>query len=157
MYSWVYRDLLSSAMRWEITVASWKQMRKQKSINTVFQHSFFTVCYFKRVLLIPHSIFSLPFARVQDKTIKIVQERLQGMSDSPELSPHAKHNGPMQVRHKTSGICLQILSFIRQWKNGGKPQKHTDCQYGYWKQLLQELLAFSQYKCDLLTLRFMSK
>lgn len=43
MYSCVYRDLLSSAMRWEITVASWKQVRKENSINTAFQNNFFTV------------------------------------------------------------------------------------------------------------------
>lgn len=96
MYSCVYRDLLSSAMRWEITVASWKQARKERSIKTI-SALFVNSLLLKGVLipysthfLIPHSSFpdincfrmqhwSSQFHQVktQDKIIKVVQEILK--------------------------------------------------------------------------------
>lgn len=66
MYSCVYRDLLSSAMRWEITVGSWKQIRKERSITSVLQHSFFTLCHLK-VLESAFSVLPLKLVLTQDK------------------------------------------------------------------------------------------
>lgn len=77
-------------MRWEITVASCKQVRKEESVYTGFQHSFFTVCKRSTPDSALNVLHSTKTSMDTDKTIKSSSLKAEGTNDSAEPNPHGK-------------------------------------------------------------------
>lgn len=113
-------------MRWEITVVSCKQVRKEESVYTGFQHSFLAVCYLKE-----HSVFCLPpkLLWIQSKTIKSSSLKVEGTNDSADPNPHGKEKKVSAIginrnnRNKTSAICLQNIWDKTNRRMGGNIPK----------------------------------